>query len=243
MPKLILMFKEKILNAFPLIEGGTLTIGRHPDNDIVIENLAVSGHHARIEHRGNEVELTDLGSKNGTQCNGEVVTQCLLNNNDTVIIGKHILQADWTDTMNVDRTAEHQAELDRPLDISRTMILESARYGIAKPGSAASAPSFRPATDCLTFLAGGQGEYALAKKQVSFGRNHDADFIVGGAWALFMGGPSAVIIKQAGDYFLRYTGGWIKPKRNGTSVKGTVKLNHEDIVAIGPIKVQIQLSD
>ena len=75
-----------------------------------------------------------------------------------------------------------------------------------------------------------------------FGNNDDADIVVTGILAILVGGPAATISKQAGDYFLRYTGGLIKPKRNGMSVKGTAKLNHEDIIDVGPVKLQIQLS-
>jgi len=227
MPKLILMFKDKILNAYPLVEGSTLTIGRHPDNDIIIDNRAVSSHHARVEHRGGEIELIDLESKNGTQLNGKQVTQCILNNKDTVTIGKHDLRADWTDTMNVEKSDELQSQLAGELDQNQTMILQS----------------HRPARDSLTFISGGHGEFTLGQKQISFGGSPESDIPISGFWAIFSGNPAAVITKQAGDYFLRYTGGMLKPKHNGASVKGTVKLNHEDIVAIGPIKVKVQLSE
>lgn len=227
MPKLILMFKEKIINAYPLEEGGSLSIGRHPNNDIVIDNRAVSSHHARVERRNGEIHLIDLESKNGTQCNGKVVSECILNNNDTVTIGKHNLRADWDDTMNVEVSEALEAQLGSSLDTNQTMILQS----------------HRPAKDQLTFLSGGQGELTLGKNQVAFGTSPDSDIIISGLWSLFAGNPAAVIIKQSGEYFLRYTGGMVKPKHNGTGVKGTVKLSNEDVVAVGPVKVKIHLSD
>ncbi|MFZ1986270.1 MAG: FHA domain-containing protein [Desulfatitalea sp.] len=235
MPKLILMFKGKILNAYPLAEGGSLTIGRHTDNDIVIENLAVSGHHARIDHHDGEITVTDLDSKNGIQRNGESTSQCRLEDRDTITIGKHTLQADWADTIAVERTPELTAELSGALNTARTMVLESPRPPAHN--------NDRPAEDRLAFLSGGAGEYTLSKKQVSIGKNTDADIVISGAWALLLGGPAAVITKQAGEYFLRYAGGLIRPKRNGASVKGTVKLNHDDVVDVGPVKLQIQLSE
>jgi predicted component of type VI protein secretion system len=244
MPKLILMFKGKILNAYPLTEGGSLTIGRHTDNDIVIENLAVSGHHARIDHRDGEITVTDLDSKNGTQRNGESISQCRLEDHDNITIGKHTLQADWTDTIAVERTPELTAELSGALNIARTMVLESPRTPKEAPEASPPPPkSPHPAEDRLAFLSGGEGEYTLSKKQVSIGKNTDADIVISGAWALLLGGPAAVITKQAGEYFLRYAGGLIRPKCNGASIKGTVKLNHDDVVDVGPVKLQIQLSE
>ncbi len=227
MPKLILMFKEKILNAYPLVEGSTLTIGRHPDNDIVIDNRAVSGHHAQVEIRAGEIKLIDLESKNGTKLNGNQVTRCVLNNNDTITIGKHDLRADWTDTMNVEKNDDMVSQLSGAVDHNQTMILQN----------------HRPGKDQLTFLSGGQGEYTLGPNQVSFGGSPASDIVISGFWSIFSGNPAAVIIKQSGDYFLRYTGGLLKPKHNGASVKGTVKLNDEDIVAIGSVKLKVRLSE
>lgn len=78
---------------------------------------------------------------------------------------------------------------------------------------------------------------------MTIGKNQDADIIVSGFWGLWVGSPAVAITKQAGDYLLRYCGGLIKPKLNGSSVRGTAKLNHEDIIALGPLKVQIQLRE
>jgi pSer/pThr/pTyr-binding forkhead associated (FHA) protein len=65
------------------------TLGRRPYNDIEIDNLAVSGEHAGLQLSGNEVYLEDLNSTNGTYVNGKAVKKQLLQNNDTVEIGKY----------------------------------------------------------------------------------------------------------------------------------------------------------
>jgi hypothetical protein len=96
--------------------------------------------------------------------------------------------------------------------------------------------------DRLLFIQGGQGRFELTSKAMfSIGRNQDADIHVKGMWAWAAGSPSAMITRQAGDYFLRYVGGLIRPRHNGDRVKGTVKLYHEDIVQVGPVKFQLQL--
>ena len=242
MPKLILMFKDKILNAYPLTQGGSLTIGRHGDNDVIIENLTVSGHHARLDCREGVITLTDLNSKNGTRRNGGTITQCPIEDRDMITIGKHTLQADWSDTIAVERVSEPRADAAGAINTTRTMVVKSPEDFNATPKRPAPQPPSRPASgDHLAFLEGGQGTFALCKHQVTIGKNSDADIIIGGTWALLLGSPAAVITKQSGDYFLRYVGGLIRPKRNGLSVKGTVKLNHDDVVEIGPVKLQIQL--
>lgn len=244
MPKLILIFKEKILGAYPLAEGDKLTIGRRPENDIVIENLAVSGYHAAVAHQGDQILLTDTESKNGTFCNGQPVTQIALNNNDVVTVGKHVLQADWSDTITVKPPDEAYDTLPGPLDTSSTMAIEDDRVAPAKSAIVAPPPKTdRPDSDCLAFLAGGEGSHPLSDRQIDIGINDDADIVIHGLWSVIMGGPAAVITKQAGDYFLRYAGGLIKPKRNGAPVKGTVKLKHKDVVSLGPIKLMVQLRE
>jgi len=60
MPILTLYFKENTLEAYPLEKGQSLTIGRKKSNDIFIENLAVSGHHAKIDSVKDAFILTDL---------------------------------------------------------------------------------------------------------------------------------------------------------------------------------------
>ena len=244
MSKLILMFKDKILSAYPLSAGDRLTIGRRTDNNMVIENLAVSGHHARVDHQGDRILLTDLDSKNGTFCNGQRITQIVLNNNDEVTIGKHVLKADWSDTIVVERSDEAFDTLPGNLDTASTILMTDAHAKGGQNRSASAKPkTVRPKNDRLAFLAGGEGTRALPERQLAIGINPDADIVIGGLWAVLMGGPAAVITKQAGDYFLRYAGGWIKPKRNGARVKGTVKLNHEDVVEVGPIKLEVQLCE
>ena len=90
MAQLTLKFKELVLKEIPL-EGDSRTIGREPGNDVVVENLLVSGFHARIDLAGKDYILTDLQSKNGTFVNGERITSTKLKNGDQILIGKHLL--------------------------------------------------------------------------------------------------------------------------------------------------------
>ena len=89
MAKLILKYETKVLKEIALARP-TITIGRTPDNDVVIDNLAVSSHHARIVFDG-EFNLEDLNSVNGTFVNKQRVSSTSLKDGDEVSIGKHTL--------------------------------------------------------------------------------------------------------------------------------------------------------
>ncbi len=87
MPKMIVSIDGVVIKEVQLTKDRT-TLGRRPYNDIVIDNLAVSGEHAVLQMTGNEVYLEDLNSTNGTYVNGKAIKKQLLQNGDTVEIGK-----------------------------------------------------------------------------------------------------------------------------------------------------------
>lgn len=249
MSQLVFKFKDKILGAYSLINHKRLTIGRHRNNDIVIDNLAVSGYHARVDAKEDGFVLTDLQSKNGTYVNNDPITEVYLKDKDIISIGKHVLVMDLMGEIDVEALAEggaSAASAPPPINAEQTMVLDSSperqlSVDPAEPGDTI-AETIHPEHDILCLLRGGDGKLELSQKPVSIGINDDADIVVTGLWSIVVGGPAATISKQAGEYILRYVGGLIKPKRNGVSVKGTVKLNHDDIVDIGPVRLQIQLS-
>jgi pSer/pThr/pTyr-binding forkhead associated (FHA) protein len=69
-----------------------LRLGRSPDNDIILRDPATSGHHARVERRGETFWIVDLGSTNGTLVNGEPIQEKELNHGDRVTIGQNAVQ-------------------------------------------------------------------------------------------------------------------------------------------------------
>jgi pSer/pThr/pTyr-binding forkhead associated (FHA) protein len=88
MAKVTLTMEGQVLREYPLAKERT-TIGRRPHNDIVIENLAISGEHAVIVTILNDSFLEDLGSTNGTMVNGAPVKKHFLQNNDVIELGKY----------------------------------------------------------------------------------------------------------------------------------------------------------
>lgn len=91
MAKLVLGFNGQTLNEYPL-DQETLTIGRKTENDIHIDNLAVSGNHAKILTILNDSFIEDLDSTNGTYINGAKINRHALQNGEIIAIGKHELK-------------------------------------------------------------------------------------------------------------------------------------------------------
>ena len=91
MAKLILSLEGSVIREIPLNKE-RITIGRKAQNDIQIENLAVSGEHACIVTILNDSFLEDLGSTNGTIVNGNQIKKHILQNNDVIEIGKYKLK-------------------------------------------------------------------------------------------------------------------------------------------------------
>ena len=87
MPKMIVSIDGVVIKEVQLTKDRT-TLGRRPYNDIVIDNLAVSGEHAVLQMSGNEVIIEDLNSTNGTYVNGKAAKKQALRNGDSVEVGK-----------------------------------------------------------------------------------------------------------------------------------------------------------
>ncbi len=88
MPKMIVSIDGVVIKEVQLTKDRT-TLGRRPYNDIVIDNLAVSGEHAVMQMSGMDVFLEDLNSTNGTYVNGKAIKKQQLQSGDTVEIGKY----------------------------------------------------------------------------------------------------------------------------------------------------------
>ncbi len=91
MATLSLRFKQTMVNVYKLDEAETTTIGRSMENNIVIDNVAVSGRHAQITADAFGFMLKDLGSTNGTFMDGKPIKTRRLKDGDIILIGKHEL--------------------------------------------------------------------------------------------------------------------------------------------------------
>jgi pSer/pThr/pTyr-binding forkhead associated (FHA) protein len=230
MARLILTFNNNILSTHMISPGQQITIGRHPNNPIVVDNLAVSSHHAAIRLDGQKLVLSDLGSRNGTLVNNDRVTECHLAHQDWITIGKHILIVDLHETLSLEGTADQlMAHAPAIMDADQTMVIEREE---AQPQWLGF--------DYLSFISGGSEDYELSDRPVTIGKHKDADIKISGFWALLAGEPSATITKKHEGYVLEYNGGRLKPKINDLPVTAPTKLNHEDNIKVGPIELQIR---
>jgi pSer/pThr/pTyr-binding forkhead associated (FHA) protein len=240
MPILTLKFKENTIAQFPLEEGKSLTIGRKESNDVSIENLAVSGHHAKVDVVGEGFLLTDLQSKNGSFVNNELVQSHWLKHGDSITIGKHTLVFAYTDE------EEHPEEEAGGME--KTMVMDTDRYrdmldqALKGTGGAPAAPAQgeKEQVGMLSYLTGGEGEIELAKKLTKIGKDASCDIIVSG---LMMGKLAATISKRPQGYSLSFVGGMSKPKVNGQAVTESVMLNDFDEIELGSIKMQFVLKN
>jgi len=87
-PKLIVSLDEKVVDEIP-IEKEIITIGRRTDNDLCLDNLAISGYHSQISTVLDDCFLEDLDSTNGTFVNSNIVTKHALKDGDIIDIGNH----------------------------------------------------------------------------------------------------------------------------------------------------------
>jgi hypothetical protein len=86
-PKLLRFMSGDIAGETVIIRRSSVGIGRALDNDVIIDSAEVSRHHARIESRGGEFQITDLNSTNGTAVNGRVVSTARLHHGDIITFG------------------------------------------------------------------------------------------------------------------------------------------------------------
>jgi ABC-type multidrug transport system ATPase subunit len=98
------------------LRGSSLTLGRDPSNDLVIDFDTVSRRHARLERRDSTWEIVDLGSANGLQASGVPVTRKSLADGDSLTIGRSVLlQYHQSHRAGTSRGAQ-PAELSPPAD-------------------------------------------------------------------------------------------------------------------------------
>lgn len=91
MPKVIISMEGIVIKEVQLSKN-RITLGRRPYNDVVIDNLAISGEHAFFQLSGHEVYIEDMNSTNGTIVNGKSIKRQMLHHNDMIEIGKYHIQ-------------------------------------------------------------------------------------------------------------------------------------------------------
>ncbi len=222
MAKLKLLYEGEEQGVYEIASGQTLTIGRRNTNDVVIENLVVSGSHAKLDALDEGYLLTDLRSKNGTFVNEVPIQSHWLQDGDVVRIGKHTI------SLIVEENEAFALDVDDNMD--QTMVFAQGEFRPSLTQQQAPA--------VLSFLKGGQGEVALTKKLTKIGKDYSNDIVVTG---FTVGQTAATISKLPEGYYLSYVSGLGKPKVNGKPVSESRKLEEFDEIEIGSSKMKFVL--
>jgi pSer/pThr/pTyr-binding forkhead associated (FHA) protein len=163
--KLILSMDGRVLREY-LLDRPRMTIGRKPGNDIVIDNLAVSGEHAALLAEGENFRLRDLGSTNGLTVNGAAQTDCLLCNNDLIVIGKYRLKF-----IQIGAGAD---------DLEKTMLIRTPPRPATPPAESVASLKVLTGTNAGQVLVLSKPETSLGKagQQVALISRHPAGYKV-----------------------------------------------------------------
>lgn len=231
MATLSLIYNEKRLENFPIGMGDTLIIGRQSTNDIVIDNLAVSFLHSRVESIGDEFLLVDLQSENGSFVNDKRITAHWLKDGDVITIGKHTLLFSNPKPKNLPRKMSSS--------IIETVQMDTAKFrellNKNEPGTQHKPTPQKTPSAVLSFLSERRENVPLRKLPVRIGKWMASDIVIKG---IFVGKTAAVINWMSDGWHISNVGGFAKVKVNGSSIKTSVKLNKLDIITIGKTKMQ-----
>jgi pSer/pThr/pTyr-binding forkhead associated (FHA) protein len=140
MARLILSLDGQVLAEYNMTKE-RYTVGRLPDNDVRIDNAAVSGHHGLIINILNDSFLEDLNSTNGTYVNGKLIKKHALTHGDVITVGHHHL-----------RFVDSQVESTEQDEFERTLVIQpgqvnEARLRAATESAAPAAAAPAPAAD------------------------------------------------------------------------------------------------
>ncbi len=235
MARVILVFNNKVIKEYPF-EKDSMTIGRDKENDIAIDNMAVSGFHARIDKTGESYILTDLQSTNGTFVNKNKIASHKLKHKDQIAIGKHILYF----AMSKEEAAKAEEG-----DLDKTMILDTAKQKdmLSKGGQkkASEEPQKKEKIGILTSLDDtDQSEIPLKKKLTKIGKAETSEIRLGG---FFMPPTAATISRRPNGYAISATSDKPKIKVNDQEIKDSHFLKDFDTIEIGSYKFQFYTQD
>jgi hypothetical protein len=239
MAKMVLMYQNTVLKEVLFGQRG-VRIGRSPDNDLVIDNTAVSHHHARafVGTEGHWL-LEDIGSLNGTFVNGQRIKRVTLRPGDTVAIGKHRILIEETPEFDGFLSWRPPAKPDAP-KVQETSILATRErieflQKLAAEGETSQVAPERMKVPTLTVRKGktDQQVYTLTDKLTVIGRSALATVKLR-AW--FAPKVAAQINRREDSY---YIGAAAKaPTVNGHQSERPIRLVPGDIIEVAGIQFE-----
>lgn len=220
MPKMIVSIDEVVIKEVQLTKDRT-TVGRRPYNDVVIDNLAVSGEHAVLQMSGGSVSIEDLNSTNGTYLNGKAVKKQQLQNGDTIEIGKYKIKfvADGA-ADNFDKTMVVKARPGAAAPAARPASPQASPSGF---GDSISASQLNAAIKVLSGAAAGR-EVPLSKVVTTIGKP---------------GVAVAAITRRQQGFVIHHVEGAGNPTLNGAPIRNEpVALKNGDLIELAGTQMQ-----
>jgi len=238
-PRLILQFDDQVLKECGL--GLMATIGRLPDNNLVIDNPAVSGHHACVFRDGDRFVVEDLESTNGTFVNEQRVSRHTLHDGDVVAIGKHKLVFEQTGGV------EDTMELPMPTmsNLRDTVFLDTQKHRamIAKlkdPNGNGDGSRAAAKIGVLRVVAGrtDQDEYSLDAHTCLIGKA-PASLVRLKGW--FKPSVALAITRNGQSYTATVLNG--RTHINSEPLRGRHALNDGDVLRVSGLTLQFRLKE
>ncbi len=236
MGRLLLKFDDAVLEEVPMGRE-PVTIGRAPDSDIRIDNLAVSSHHARIYAEAGSFMIEDLDSLNGTLVNGQRVKRITLRDGDTIAIGKHQILVDERNAAVVWASPQPKVQVPR---MDETMVLDTKqrRQLLQQLGASGERSQIAPERVRMATLAVLDGktdekEYVLSSKLTVIGKSEMATVRLRG-W--FAPDVAAQVNRRDDGYYL----GRARrvPRLNGKRISGPARLSHGDVIQVSGVRLR-----
>jgi pSer/pThr/pTyr-binding forkhead associated (FHA) protein len=243
MAKLILKYEAAVLKEVN-VGVEPLTIGRAPDNDIQVDNLAVSSHHAKIVNEAGKLVVEDLNSMNGTFVNNQRVKRITLKPGDIVLVGKHTIEVRGEADVPPLHAAAAAPKAVMP-KMEETMVLDTKKRREMLAGAHAAGEGTQQMPDrvripTLVVLSGktDQSEYLLTNKLTVIGKSEMATVRLKG-W--FAPKVAAQINKRDDGYYIG-TADKV-PVINGQPIHGPTRLSDGDTIELGKVKLSFVYKD
>lgn len=238
MGKLTLSLDGNVIQEIEL-QKERYTLGRLPDNDIRVDNLAVSGHHALIINILKDSFLEDLNSTNGTYVNGKLVKKHALKDGDVIAIGKHQLKYSQGGAQSAASDDDDSGD-----EFEKTMII--------RPGS--KTQSGAPSMDSVNKAMAAAGASPIADQQAKPGALPSGKLqVLSGAFAgrelelnkalTTLGRPGvqvAAITRRADGFFIvpvESTDGKAPTVNSAPIGQAATKLKNNDVIEIAGVKM------
>jgi FHA domain len=228
MARLVLSLDGQVMAEYNMNKE-RYTIGRLPDNDIRIDNAAVSGHHSLIINILNDSFLEDLNSTNGTYVNGKLIKKHALQHGDVITVGHHQL-----------RFVEDDEQQD---EFEKTMVIQPSARPVEKLRAVTDATGAGPSVTGRSRVLAEGAALKKAKLQVLSGAFAGREVELSKALTT-LGRPGvqvAAITRRSEAYYIVHVDSGKEndfPLLNGTPIGAqATKLNDNDVIQLAGVKM------